>query len=181
MDGQSISQKKGYPMSLQRSAYLTMVGMLLIGLLAGCNAKRRHLLSEVDHQALLKACREVLALELQVGRYKIGQSPRHPAVSRFPKAILDLAPSYVRIEQTNGSSYLALEMHGGFDHFGVYAYPEDFKEPHASFRYGDRKLIDGLWYYDEEYNYDPEYGRRVDGWLKQGKHVGNSADAEGKP
>jgi hypothetical protein len=59
-------------------------------------------------------------------------------------------------------------MHGGFDHFGVYAYPEDFKEPHDSFRYGDRKLIDGLWYYDEEYHYDPEeYGRRIDGWLKQ--------------
>ncbi len=159
-------------MSLQKRTTLIVVGVLVISLLAGCNNKRRHLLCEVDHQALLKACREVLSLaakgKLQPGRrYNIGWSPRDPAALSFPKAILDLAPSYVWILQVDSSVYLNIEMHGGFDHFGVFAYPEDFKEPSGGFNYGDRKLIDGLWYHDEEYNSDKEYGRRVDGWLKQ--------------
>ena len=158
-------------MSLQKRTIMIVVAVVVIGLLAGCNNKRRHLLCEVDHQALLKACREVLALaakgKLQPGKYNIGWNPCHPAVSGFPKAILDLAPSYVWILEVNGSVYLNIEMHGGFDHFGVFAYPEDFKEPSPGFYHGDRKLIDGLWYHDEEYNYNKEYGRRIDGWLKR--------------
>jgi hypothetical protein len=125
-------------------------------------------LCETDHRAVLEACREVLALaskgDLKPGRYNVQWRPPDPAVSRLPKVLLDLAPSYIVIDS---SGYLTLEMHGGFDHFGLRAYPKDFKEPHPDFNYGHRKLMDGLWYYDEEYTYDKMYGKRIDGWLKQ--------------
>jgi len=63
-----------------------------------------------------------------------------------------------------------LEMMGGLDHFGVYAYPEDYKPPpHAGFELGDKKLIDGLWYYDDGYRGNPEYGKRIEALLQKRK------------
>jgi hypothetical protein len=45
-------------------------------------------------------------------------------------------------------------MLGGLDHFGVYAYPLDYeKQPHASKELGHKKLLDGLWYYDDGYHH----------------------------
>ena len=63
-----------------------------------------------------------------------------------------------------------LEMHGGFVHFGFWAYSKSFKEPYPNYKYGARQLIDGLWYYDDGYSDDnPRYKKKVDAWIEEGK------------
>ena len=137
----------------------------------GHQAKRMRvrLLCKTDHQALLEACREVLRRgDLKPGpRHRVRDAQRRPEVSRLPQPILDLGPSYVRIDDIDG--YMTLEMHGGMDHFGVYAYPEDYQKPFRNFEYRDRKLIEGLWYYDDGYLHNPEYDKRVEALIQKWK------------
>lgn len=134
---------------------------------------RTRLLCKTDHQALLEACRELLRKvetgELNTGFYTVRSSifsPRSPEASQFPQVILDIQPRDVFIRR---DGYVTMEMHGGMDHFGVHAYPDDFKELFKGFKYGDRELIPGLWYYDEEYLYDPEYDKRIEALLQKRK------------
>jgi len=134
---------------------------------------RVDLLCKTDHQALLKACRELLrkveAVELNTGFYTVRGSifsPCSPEASQFPQVILDIKPRDVFIRR---DGYVTLEMHGGMDHFGVQAYPDDFKEPFKGFKYGDREIIPGLWYYDENYVYDPDYDKRIEALLQKRK------------
>ena len=147
--------------------------VISLAIVGGCDNKRKQLLCQTDHPALLMACREILALaangELKAGRYNIGWNPPSPELSCFPKLIIDLAPSYVVI---HGDGHLSIEMHGGFDHFGVHAFADDFKEHHPDFDYFNRELVDGLWYYDEEYISDPDYGKKIDRILSGRTHGG---------
>ncbi len=54
--------------------------------------------------------------------------------------------------------------------FGVIAYPQDFKPPYAGFKYGgNRMLIEGLWYFDNEYATDPEYDKVIVKLIERGK------------
>jgi len=128
------------------------------------------LLYETDHQALLEACRElsrrVARGDLKPGTYSIRNDP-DPEASRFPQPILDLAPNYVYIDE-GYSGRVMLEMLGGLGHLGVQAYPEDYKLPSYS-KYGDKKLIDGLWYYDDGYRKDPEYEKKIEALLQKRK------------
>ena len=125
--------------------------------------KRVCLLYETDHEALLHACRE-LSKKKAVGilkqqRYKVRFDP-HPEVAKFPRAILDLEPSYIFIDY---DGRIMVEMVGGLDHFGVNAYPKDYKKPSHVEKLGDNKLIDGLWYYDDGYLVRPEdYDKRIE-------------------
>jgi hypothetical protein len=82
-----------------------------------------------------------------------------PSGVEIPRAIQDLKP-HVCLISLDG--YLTLEMHGGMDHFGVRIYPEDYKEPDRYFKYGDRELLPGLWYYDDGYIHNPEYDKWID-------------------
>ena len=135
------------------------------------------LLSETDHPALLEACREVsqrvTAGGLAPVRYFVRWKP-DPEISWFPQLILDLEPTRVDIDS---DGCVRLEMHGGYHHFGVVAYPEDYyKESFSNFHYGDRKLIDGLWYYDDGYAHNPEgyegYGKGIEALLQErNKHI----------
>jgi len=58
--------------------------------------------------------------------------------------------------------------------YGVVAYPENYgSTPDDSFKYGDRlwgiELIDGLWYYDEDFQNYPEQMKEVKELLKKRK------------
>ncbi len=112
------------------------------------------LLYKTDHEALLKACREVLKEgKWEKKRYNFPVVP-DPNTPSFPKAILKLNPSYIVIYD---EGFLSIEMMGGMSQFGILAYPEGFVPPSKSFYYGDKKLIEGLWYYDDGYREDPNY------------------------
>lgn len=130
--------------------------------------KRVRLLCKTDHQALLEACRELSGRcdkgELKPGRYYIGYD-QDPKASSFPQPILNLKPSYVFIDN---DGWVKLEMIGGLGHFGVSAYPEDYKMPSYS-EYGDKELIPGLWYYDDGYRGHPEYEKRIKALMQKGK------------
>jgi len=122
------------------------------------------LLYKTDHQALLEACRElskrVATGDMKGGSYYLRGSQRLPVVSSFPKPILDLKPNYVYIDENN-SGRVMVEMYGGFAHFGVLAYTEDYRKPSWA-EYGDKELIPGLWYYDDGYMDNPEYDKTVE-------------------
>jgi len=133
---------------------------------------RKRLLCQTDYHALLASSRELLKRtaegKLKPGVYKIARRPPSPDISQFPKLIVDLAPELVTIDETG---YLTIEMRAcGFDHCGATAYPKDFKPPHEGFKYGgQRMLIEGLWYYDDEYATDPAYDQVIDGLVKRGE------------
>jgi len=133
---------------------------------------RVRLLCKTDHQALLKAGREILR---QVPKDRLNPQPDGsmylgdfavPKGVRIPQAIRNLRPRGFIVSY---DGYLTVEMHGGMDHFGVKIYPDDFREPRRNFKYRDRELLPGLWYYDDGYLHNPEYDKRIDELIQKGK------------
>lgn len=126
-------------------------------------ALRYRVLCEVNHGVLLRAGRDLLTQARQkdegLRRYRVRGGEGAPEIAQMPQVIRDLAPRYVTVDAASGS--VSIEMHGAMDHFGVHIYAEDFREPHPGFTYGNRMLLKGLWYYDEEYNYDPTYDKVI--------------------
>jgi hypothetical protein len=104
-----------------------------------------NLLYHTDHQALLTACR-MLMNEGYRGQYNIGWPDKHPDVEKFPKEILALKATYVRVLD---DGRVFIEMWGGMSHYGVVAYAEDYKEPFEGYKLGNKKLIDGLWFHSD--------------------------------
>lgn len=150
--------------------YLTRGGKLFRVLMAHAKKdrqKKARLLSETDHQALLEACREIsreiFAGNLPPNRYLIHPDPV-PEVSLFPQLILDVGPMFI---QTKSDGRVSVGMQGGWHHYGVTAYPEGFEKPSNSFKYGDKKIIDGLWYYEDGYN--PRYNKWIEKMIQKGK------------
>lgn len=151
--------------------------------------RRVLLLCNTDHQVLLKAGREILSQNPK-DRLLLNPPPdeiRHldslkfvlPKEVQIPQAIRDIEP-YVCLISYDGC--LTVEMHGGWDHikremshFGVNIYPEDYKEPERNFKYGDRELLPGLWYYDEGYLRNPEYDKWIEGLIEEHKGTSDSA------
>jgi hypothetical protein len=129
--------------------------------------RRERLLSETDPQALLEACREI-SIEIFSGnlppsRYLIYPEPC-PEVSMFPQLILDLEPRFI---ETGSDGRVGVGMSGGWHHYGVIAYPVNFTKPCENFKYGDKKIIDGLWYYEDGYN--AKHDKLIEKLIQKGK------------
>lgn len=133
--------------------------------------RRIVLLCETDHQALLKAGREILSQlpedYLNTGGKRVAGILPIPKGVPIPKTIQNLRPHGVFVDY---DGYLIIEMHGGMDHFGVRIYPEGYKEPEWHSKYVDRELLSGLWYYDEGYDHNPAYDRWIDTLIEENKH-----------
>ena len=136
--------------------FLTTGGLYFYDVIKA-NSRMPILLYETDHRALLNACRRLIDQGYK-GRYNI-RIDRDPEVDSFPKEILQLKPTYVYIRDDNVAM---VEMMGGMSHFGVLAFPDGFKRPPQGTGYGDKKLIDGLWYYDDGYRSNPDYDKKIE-------------------
>jgi hypothetical protein len=62
-------------------------------------------------------------------------------------------------------------MYGGLHHYGVTAYREHYEPASPSFRYGDRGLVRGLWYYDDGYEGNQKYDQKIKALLKKRKQA----------
>lgn len=132
------------------------------------NQARTRLLCETDHQALLETCR-VLSQQAMNPEFK-GAVYRSREVRRLPEPIPALRPNHVTIGQ---DGLVKVEMYNGWYTMGVRVYPEGYPKYPPPFRYGDRELLEGLWYYDEGYKPDPEvYDKIVDGLLSENQKSG---------
>lgn len=119
---------------------------------------RIRLLCEIDHQALLDACR-------QLSRHVISEKPEGDTyvgqdISQLPEPIPSLRPHHVAVYR---DGRVRIEMYTGWSPLGVYASPTGHEK--LSVKYGQRRLLEGLWYYDDGYRFDPEYDRRIDALL----------------
>ncbi len=119
------------------------------------------LLCETDHQVLLEACRELSR------RYVNGDLDANEALqpSRLPEVIAALRPNSVTIAR---DGVVNIGMYGGWWPLGVRAYPEDYPKHSPPFRYGDRMLLEGLWYFEDGYSAHPDaYDRKIDELLSK--------------
>ena len=104
-------------------------------------------------------------------QYAIRSIP-DPNIDKLPEPILRLNPTYIWIRPTG----LLVEMLGGLGHFGVTAFSEENHE------YGDKKLLHGLWYYDDRYREVPDYAKVIESLRpkidKQEKNLATQDDSE---
>ncbi len=122
-------------------------------------AARARLLCETDHQALLESCRSV-AEELEPGVH-IWKRLSPEEIARFPQVIRDLRPQSVTFDR---QGRVRIEMCATSWHsLGVRVYPEHLSHLIG----GDRRLLEGLWYYDDDYRLDPrDHDRTIDAILR---------------
>jgi hypothetical protein len=134
--------------------------------------RRVLLLYHTDYEALLKAGREILKQGPKdpwnyrpLGPIHINGFPV-PRGVRIPKVIRQLRP-YATLINFNG--FVVVQMKQGVVGFGVRIYPEGFKTPHRDFQYGNRELLPGLWYFDDECSQNPEYDKKMDEIIRKGR------------
>jgi hypothetical protein len=127
---------------------------------------RDRLLCQTDYQVLLDACRDLLERQ-EPGVYLVGDRPQSPVVLQFPRPILELAPESIRISH---DGHMVIEMFGnGMYHCGAFTYPQRYEKANRGSTLGNRMLVEGLWYYDDQYNDDPGYGKVIDKLIEKGK------------
>lgn len=116
--------------------YVAQFPIMIVGVVWDVWNSRRErdrLLHHTDHHALLKACRDLMVNHPEVSMGHVEDDPR------IPEIIRRLGVSYITIKP----DHVHIELHGGFDHYGVDAFAE------GADRERGLKLIDGLWYYSE--------------------------------
>jgi hypothetical protein len=136
--------------------------------------RRIRLLYYTDHEELLQAGREIPSRGPKDPKNYRYLGPMHidgfpvPRNVRIPKVVHKLK-THANLINFNG--YVVLQMKEGVIGYGVKIYPESFKAPRSTyFRYGNKELLPGLWYYDEEYRHIPQYDKTIDYIIKKGKY-----------
>lgn len=165
-------------MRKENQTHVSVVGVAVLCLFGGCTCHmsddgaqeardieeaRVRLLCETDHQALLEGCRKI-AKDLEPGGYTWSAlSPEE--IAKFPEVIRVLQPKSVSFVKDGP---VIIEMSTKWYPLGVCAFPEGFSARNPYYpSYGDRKLCEGLWYYDDGYRPDPVvYDRVIDTILR---------------
>ena len=124
--------------------FFTIPGRVLLGV-AHIQLKKVQILYFTNHEELLAACRVVyenrgvyrhhpsIHPPADDGSYPDPRDPGMPAIIRH------LGCTYIFLDDRS----LTVEMGGGFHHYGFIAYPEGEEGD------GPRKLLDGLYYYED--------------------------------
>jgi hypothetical protein len=141
--------------------------ILSYALFQGRFRSHKRLLCKTDYKLLLKACRELPKPIQNPGRRyysakSISKNPPEGMSSDSKKIIFNLNPTTFFVDETGR---IVVDLGNSHWSFGVNAYPEDFNEPF--FYYGDRELVPSLWYYDEKYNYDPNYSNEIEAMIQR--------------
>ncbi len=136
--------------------------------------RRVRLLYHTDHEELLQAGREILSRGPKDPKNYRYYGPMHidgfpvPRNVRIPKVVHKLK-THANLINFNG--YVVLQMKEGLIGYGVKIFPEGFKAPRSRyFRYGNKELLPGLWYYDVEYRHIPQYDKTIDYIIQKGKY-----------
>lgn len=130
------------------------------------------LLAETDHHALLEACRE-LSLQYVNGQLDINEPLE--SSPQVPEVIRALRPNDMNIGR---DGLVTIEMYTGWWPLGVHAYPEGYPEYPPPFKYGDRELLEGLWYYEDGYSLHPDaYDEIIDKLLGKNQQLKNATSA----
>jgi len=155
--------------------FIAVIGAYVLLILNGPDdspqQRRVRLLYQTDHEALLKAGREILSKGPDPKKYR-PFGPIHidgfsvPRGVPIPRVIRKLRPHAVLI---NFNGYVVLHMTEGIENYGVKIYPDGFKTPRAPFRYGHRELLPGLWYYDYRCRRNPSYNKKIDEIVQTGR------------
>jgi len=134
------------------------------------NAQEK-LLCKTDYKLLLEACRELpVPIEKPARIYYSAKS-----ISKYPpegmsniskRIIIGLKPTLIFVDDIGR---MVIDMGNSHWSFGIYAYSKDFNEPFTGFYYGDRELVTGLWYYDEQYEYKTGYGEEIEALIQKNK------------
>jgi hypothetical protein len=139
---------------------------LVMSLLLTSNkiSDRALLLYKTDHKALLAACREIVDQ-----KSKGGLDPNKPIFEQYPQIITCLDPKRIGIDQ---DGFVDITMSLNL-RYGVIAYPKVYKGTVGEKMYSDKswriELIDGLWYYDEDFKTRPEHKKEIEELLKKNK------------
>lgn len=134
--------------------------------------KIAQLLYKTDHSALLEACRTVLervdAGQLDMDDLSEIRESQNLETLNLPEEIVKLDPTYITIF---ASGVVMLELHGGYHHSGVFAFPEDFDYiARPSYTNEGMMLIKDLWYYDDGFHDVDNYEIELEA-LRQGAIV----------
>jgi hypothetical protein len=130
---------------------------------------QKRLLCETNHQALLEECRRLSNRVVIDNPDRGKEEPMGVVVMRVPDSELS---KFRLIRDTGGRVFvnidgvISIEGGGTMRHFGLNAYPENFREPFSNYDYGHKELVPGLWYYDDTYKRDKDYGKVIDGVLR---------------
>jgi hypothetical protein len=145
-DDPRVGKRKVYSIIIAVMAVvipLMVLGLCML-LIHTDGISRQQLLHEVDHPALLAACRELMARlpEYTNGRPLMIHPPEDASRDeRVPVLIRQLKPTDIYVTK----QYVRIEFAGGHDHFGVIAYAPGEVEG----RLANVQLLPGLWYYTQ--------------------------------
>jgi hypothetical protein len=139
----------------------------LVAYVVKADRSRTRLLCQTDYQVLLVACRDLLKQQKEDRVFVLDDPDASAAVQRFPKPLLDLAPRAIIVQP---DERVIIQMVGGGlrSSLGIYAYVEGFEKANPHYPFGNRRLIEGLWYFDDQYNDDPSYDKVIDKIIEEG-------------
>jgi hypothetical protein len=126
------------------SAFLTWQGK-------PSNAGRVQLLFRTDYPALLAACRETAAHRDTFATLKVqyGSDFINPKDPKIPATIAALKPDSIIVSDNS----VDLELHGGFDSYGVIAMWGKAATDYTNTMSQDILLVPYLWFYDNQLHY----------------------------